>query len=140
MGVDPDTAWRLLDAAPRAVLATAAADGTVDLVPIVFHVARPRVYFAVDDVKPKSSLRLTRLANLARDPRVSVLVDHYDDDWSRLWWVRAKGVAEPCTGTAEAATALEGLAARYRAYARRPPVGEVVRIEVSEVRGWSAVV
>lgn len=133
-----EEAWRRLAAARSAVLATVAGDGSVDLVPIVFHADAPRLYLAVDDVKPKSTLRLGRLANITRDPRVTVLADRYDDDWAQLWWVRAKGTATIVTATLEAERALDGLAATYSAYAERRPPGDVVRIDVAELRGWSA--
>jgi PPOX class probable F420-dependent enzyme len=133
-----EEAWRHLAEARSAVLATLAGDGSVDLVPIVFHADAPRLYLAVDDVKPKSTLHLGRLVNLARDPRVTVLADRYDDDWAQLWWVRAKGTAAIVTATPEADRALDGLAATYSAYVERRPPGDVVRIDVAEVRGWSA--
>ena len=133
-----DEAWRRLAAARVAVLATLAADGSVDLVPIVFHAVSPRLYLAVDDVKPKSTLQLGRLANITRDPRVTVLADHYDDDWARLWWVRAKGTASIITSTLEAAPALDALAGKYSLYAERRPPGDVIRVDVTEVRGWAA--
>ena len=79
-------------AAKVARLATVTPDGPPHLVPIVFAVAESTVYTAVDG-KPKTSQRLRRLANIEANPRVSILVDHYDDDWSQLWWVRADGIA-----------------------------------------------
>ena len=79
-------AGRLFAAAPVARLATVGPDGCPHLVPVVFAVDGDVVYTAVDG-KPKVSLRLRRLANIAARPQVSLLVDHYDDDWSRLWWV-----------------------------------------------------
>jgi PPOX class probable F420-dependent enzyme len=133
-----EEAWRHLAESRSAVLATIAGDGSIDLVPIVFHADAPRLYLAVDDVKPKSTLRLGRLANIARDPRVTVLADRYDDDWAELWWVRVKGTATVITATPEADRALDRLAGAYPAYAERRPPGDVVRIDVAEVRGWSA--
>jgi PPOX class probable F420-dependent enzyme len=132
-----EEAWRHLAESRSAVLATIAGDGSIDLVPIVFHADAPRLYLAVDDVKPKSTLRLGRLANIARDPRVTVLADRYDDDWAELWWVRVKGTATVITATPEADRALDRLAGAYPAYAERRPPGDVVRIDVAEVRGWS---
>ena len=67
-----------------------------------------------------------------------MLADRYDDDWAQLWWVRAKGTATIVTATPEAERALDGLAAAYPAYAARRPPGDVVRIDVAELRGWSA--
>jgi PPOX class probable F420-dependent enzyme len=133
-----DEAWQRLAASASASLATLAADGSVDLVPIVFLAADRVLYVAIDDVKPKTTLLLGRLDNIRRDPRVTVLADHYDDDWARLWWVRAKGRAT-VTGDAERGRALDGLAARYPAYAERRPPGEVIRVEVTHLRGWTAV-
>ena len=131
-------AWQLLAGADVAILGTRAADGTADLVPIVVVVVRPLLYFAIDDVKPKRTLEVARLANIARNPSVTVLAHHYEADWSRLWWVRAKGRAVVCTGTPEADQAITRLAARYPQYGARPPTGGVVRVTVEAIRGWSA--
>ena len=60
--------------------------------PVVFALFDAVIYTAVD-AKPKSTQRSRRLANIEANPHVSVLVDHYADDWSQLWWVRADGVA-----------------------------------------------
>jgi PPOX class probable F420-dependent enzyme len=71
---------------------------------------------------------------------VSVLADHYEDDWTQLWWVRADGVAhvvEPGTG-AEYARAVASLAARYEQYAGQPPAGAAIVIEIARWSGWSA--
>src|SRR5919199_4272533 len=98
-------------------LATADADGRPHLVPVVFALARATLYPAVDDVKPKATTRLKRLANIAANPSVALLADHYDDDWSALWWVRADGTArllEPADDEAARARAL--LAERYPQY------------------------
>ena len=78
-------------------LATVTTDDTPHLVPVVFAVDDPDaaaavIYTAVDG-KPKSTQRLRRLANIEHNPRVSLLVDHYADDWTQLWWVRADGTA-----------------------------------------------
>jgi PPOX class probable F420-dependent enzyme len=72
--------------------ATVRPDGSPHLVPIVFALERDTLYFAVDE-KPKRSARLQRIANVEHEPRVSALVDAYDEDWSRLWWVRIDGRA-----------------------------------------------
>ena len=77
---------------PVARLATAALDGRPHLVPVVFALRDDVIYTAVD-AKPKTTQRLRRLANIERNPQVSLLVDHYADDWTQLWWVRADGVA-----------------------------------------------
>ena len=77
---------------PVARLATVGADGRPHLVPVVFAVHEQVIYTAVD-AKPKTTQRLRRLTNIERNPQVSLLVDHYDQDWTQLWWVRADGDA-----------------------------------------------
>ena len=73
-------------------LATVRPDGSPHLVPVVFALDGATIAFAVDD-KPKSTRELQRLANIRADPRVSILVDHYDEDWAAVWWVRVDGRA-----------------------------------------------
>lgn len=118
-------------------LATAGADATPHLVPIVFALDGDTVYHAVDH-KPKRTTALRRLANLAESPRAAVLADHYDDaDWSRLWWVRGDGearVLEP--GEQEAAVAVALLRDRYGQYRETPPAGPVIALDVRRWSGW----
>jgi PPOX class probable F420-dependent enzyme len=120
-------------------LATVGADGRPHLVPIVFAVDGDRVVHAVDH-KPKRTTALRRLDNIAAQPRVALLADAYDDgDWSRLWWVRADGVArvlEPGCEAARAAVAL--LCERYAQYRVTPPAGPVVAVDVERWTGWQA--
>jgi PPOX class probable F420-dependent enzyme len=126
-------------AARVARLATVTADGRPHLVPVTFAVDGDVVYSAVDDAKPKATMRLARLRNIAANPAVALLADHYDDDWSALWWVRADGMArvvEP--GRGKAARAVDLLRARYEQYAGAPPPGPVIVIEVERWSGWSA--
>lgn len=133
----PEEARGLFAGARVARLATADARGRPHLVPITFAVAGDTVYSAVDD-KPKRTTALRRLANIAVNPRVAVLVDHYEDDWRRLWWVRADGAGRVLTaGEAEAREAVALLAARYAPYAQRPPAGPVLAIDVQRWSGWS---
>ncbi|MFL5737245.1 MAG: TIGR03668 family PPOX class F420-dependent oxidoreductase [Actinomycetota bacterium] len=127
-----------LETARVARLATVRPDGSPHLVPFVFAVEDDRVYSAVDD-KPKRSPELQRLANIAREPRVCVLADHYEEDWSGLWWVRADGraVALPeGDDQEEREHALDLLAERYVAYRERRPSGAVVRIDVDRWTTW----
>ena len=115
-------------------LATVSAAGAPHLVPVTFAVLDERIVFVVDD-KPKSTTRLRRLDNIAARPSVCLLVDVYDDDWTRLWWVRADGIA---TILATDAEAVDALAARYPAYVQRRPRGPVVSIAVTAWTGWAA--
>ena len=114
-------------------LATVSGDGSPHLVPMVFAVDGTRLISAVDD-KPKSTTDLRRLDNIAVNPFVSVLVDHYDDaNWTQLWWARADG-----WGRIYDEFDLSALVARYAQYREQPPAGPVIVIEVDHWSGWSA--
>jgi PPOX class probable F420-dependent enzyme len=115
-------------------LATVDTTGAPHLVPLVFALVGEVIHSAVD-AKPKRHTALKRLANIAHEPRVSVLVDHYDDDWTQLWWVRADGVAEVL---AESPDGLAALAAKYPQYVAASPPGPYLRIEVRRWSAWSA--
>jgi PPOX class probable F420-dependent enzyme len=123
-------------AAKVARLATVTPDGPPHLVPIVFAVAESTIYTAVDG-KPKTSQRLRRLANIEANPRVSILVDHYADDWSQLWWVRADGTATIHDGGAECERGLTMLRAKYPQYQSVPLDGPVIAVAVDQWSSWS---
>ena len=123
--------------APVARLATADAQGKPHVVPISFAIENDTLYFAVD-AKPKRTTDLKRLRNIAANPAVSVLFDHYEDDWSRLWWVRLDGPARVLIGGAEADHGIELLASRYPQYRSARPRGPVVAVSVERMTGWSA--
>jgi PPOX class probable F420-dependent enzyme len=119
-------------------LATAAAEGGGPrLVPVTFAWHEGMVVWAVDEVKPKSGRQLRRIRDIEANPRVALLVDHYDDDWSRLWWVELRGDASLLEGPA-ASRALDALAARYPAYRSARPAGPVVAIAPERWTWWSA--
>jgi PPOX class probable F420-dependent enzyme len=126
-------------AARVARLATAGADGRPHLVAVCFAVEGDTVLSAVD-AKPKATARLRRIENIAANPAVALLVDHYDDDdWSRLWWVRADGTARVVDPSeAQAQRARELLAARYVQYREAAPRGAVIAVEVTRWSGWAA--
>ena len=132
----PDWVRERFAAARVARLATVAPDGSPHVVPVVFAVVfaadGDSILTAVDD-KPKSTTRLQRLANIAENPRVSLLADDYAEDWSQLWWARADGTAR-VHGTYD----LAPLVARYDAYRDRPPTGPVIVVSVARWSGWSA--
>ena len=139
MGMNAAAARALFATARVAHLATVGADGRPHLVPIVFALDGDTLYTAVDH-KPKRTTRLRRLENVAANPSVSVLADHYDEgDWSALWWVRADGVArtvaphEPLNARAVAL-----LEARYEQYQRRQPTGPAIVVSISRWSGWRA--
>ncbi|WP_034270993.1 TIGR03668 family PPOX class F420-dependent oxidoreductase [Haloechinothrix halophila] len=134
MRLSTGEARRRFTEARVARLATAGADAVPHVVPVTFAVDGDAIVFAVDH-KPKTTTALRRLRNIAANPAVSLLVDHYEDDWTRLWWARADGHAQVRT---EDPPAVALLAAKYPAYAERPPEGPVVRVDVSRWSGWSA--
>jgi PPOX class probable F420-dependent enzyme len=131
-------ARRRLDEASMARLATVRDDGKPHLVPIVFVRDGDTLYFAVD-AKPKRTQNLQRLRNIAANPSVSVLVDHYEDDWTRLWWVRADGVARVVTDEAQARRATDLLVEKYVQYRNARPEGPVVAVQIDRITGWSFV-
>jgi PPOX class probable F420-dependent enzyme len=124
-------------AAPVARLATVTADGTPHLVPVVFAADGDAIYTAVDG-KPKSTQRLRRLANIAANAHVSLLVDHYDADWTRLWWIRADGVASVHQGDAAAATGRILLRSKYPQYQSVSLDGPVIVVQVTHWTAWEA--
>jgi PPOX class probable F420-dependent enzyme len=117
-------------------LATLRSDGRPHLVPICFALEGDTLYSAVDE-KPKRSKRLQRLENIRRRPDVTVLVDHYEEDWSRLWWVRLDGTARVLDGGKEREQALVLLRTKYEQYRREPPTGAVIAVRVERWSGWS---
>ena len=131
----PEQARERFSAARVARLATADRAGRPHLVPIAFAVDGDRVYSVVD-AKPKLTGALRRLANVRENPAVALLVDHYDEDWRALWWVRAEGearVLEP--DEAEARQAVTLLAERYP---QQQAKGAVLAVDVVRWSGWSA--
>src|SRR5437870_4804055 len=116
MRLDPMDARRRFRDARVAHLATVGSDGAPHVVPVCFVVLDATVYSAVDD-KPKASPALRRLDNVAAHDAVSILADHYDEDWTRLWWVRSDGRARLVTDGDERERAVVALRAKYEQYA-----------------------
>ena len=104
--------------------------------PIVFALDGDTLYSAVDR-KPKRSRTLRRIENARARPAVTILVDHYDEDWSQLWWIRLRGRARVLDAGAERERALELLAHKYPQYRDEPPDGPVLAVDVHETRAWS---
>jgi PPOX class probable F420-dependent enzyme len=136
MRLSPGEARQRLVTARVARLATVSAAGQPHLVPVTFAADGDMVYIAIDH-KPKSTTRLKRLANIAANPRVALLADHYAEDWTQLWWARADGEATVLTDPGDAARPVALLAARYPQYQSTPPTGPVIAITVTTWTGWS---
>jgi PPOX class probable F420-dependent enzyme len=132
--VTAEEARRRFAAARVARLASVDAHGRPHLVPIVFVLSDETIY-SVIDAKPKRTVALRRLENVRANPLVSVLTDHYEEDWRELWWARADGSARVIELVQpEARRAVELLAARYP---QQHAVGPVLAIDVESWRGWS---
>ena len=116
-------------------LATITADGRPHIVPCCF-ILHARTIYSVVDAKPKSTLDLRRLQNLRANPSCSLLVDHYDEDWSKLWWVRVDGSGRFIADGDERERALGLLAGKYEQYRETPPPGGVVAIDIERWRMW----
>ena len=116
-------------------LATVTPEGRPHAVPCCYGLDGDVVYSAVD-AKPKSTLALRRLANLRANPTASLLVDHYEDDWSHLWWIRVDGPGRVVEGGPVRDRALEVLRAKYPQYRLQAPPGAVVVIDAGDWHAW----
>ena len=136
-----DALERILDTWPVARLATLDSGGAPHLVPIVFVRVAGRLWSPIDG-KPKRGAALARLANVQRDPRVSLLLDHWDDDWARLWWLRVDGRARVVSGgDVDLAPIESALRAKYPQYARVAVFrGAPTLLEIEPIRiaSWSS--
>lgn len=120
-----------------ATLATVDGTGAPHLVPVVFAVEGSTVWSATDG-KPKRGTALRRYANIRANPRVSLLVQHWDERWDELWWVRADGAATIHTRQSTVDRAVHLLRAKYPQYAQVEVGAPVLAVEVAAWRGWSA--
>lgn len=139
MKLSPPVARERFIASPVARLATADPHGVPHAVPVTFVVLDDSLYFAVDH-KPKATWDLRRLRNIRENPSVTVLVDHYDEDWSRLWWARADGRGEVLEDGEERLHAVDLLCGKYDRYGQyedSPPQGPVVAVRVGQWSGWA---
>jgi PPOX class probable F420-dependent enzyme len=136
MGLDTDEARTRLLESRVARLATVSLAGEPHMVPITFALVGDGLFFVVDH-KPKNTMDLRRLRNIRENDRVSVLADHYSDDWDTLWWVRADGNAEIWEDGPRRAAAVEVLAQKYPQYREHVPRGPVVAITIVALTGWS---
>jgi len=133
--LDNRACWDRVRSSRSGVLGTVHAERGVDAVPVVFVVHEDRLVIPIDTVKPKSGRRLQRLRNLELDGRAVLLVDHYDDDWTTLWWVRVHGNAREHAPTA---AQIEALRARFAAYRAAGTIISVIVLDPRELTGWAA--
>jgi PPOX class probable F420-dependent enzyme len=135
--MDPEQMRERVRKARVGRLATLDADGRPHLVPLCFALGDDTLYSAIDE-KPKRSKQLKRLENIRRRSDVAMIVDHYEEEWSRLWWVRLDGKARVLEEGPERAHGLALLSAKYKQYRSEPPAGPVIAIDVERWRGWSS--
>jgi PPOX class probable F420-dependent enzyme len=140
--MEHDEMRRRVGAARVGRLATVTVDGRPHIVPCCFALARTgdgdfrEVVYSAVDAKPKSTTALRRLDNLRANPHAALLVDHYSDDWSTLWWVRVDGEGRVVVAGAEPDAAIALLSVKYPVYVDQPPPGAVVAIDVVGWRAW----
>ncbi|MDP9071599.1 MAG: TIGR03668 family PPOX class F420-dependent oxidoreductase [Actinomycetota bacterium] len=133
--LDPDLRRRVTQARV-ARLATVRPEGHPHVVPITFALDGDTIVTAIDQ-KPKTTTSLQRLRNIEAHPVASVVIDHYEEDWSRLWWVRADGTARLVSVGAPRERAIERLVEKYAPYRERPPGGPVIVVAVDRWASWS---
>jgi PPOX class probable F420-dependent enzyme len=128
----------LLETARRATLATIDSEGRPRLVPICFVVVNDVLWSPIDE-KPKTSAdprRLARVRDIERDPRVTVLVDRWSEDWAQLAWLRVEG---PAAVVGAEAAVIEALRAKYPQYASHDLESRpMIAVRIDRVSGWSA--
>jgi len=127
----PGTAEERVALARVGRLATVTAAGRPHIVPVCFALENGTIYTAVDH-KPKATRALARLDNVRATGRAGLLVDHYEEDWSAIWWVRVDGAA----AVIESEAAIDALVAKYEQYRETRPAGPVIALEPARWRSW----
>ena len=135
--MDEREARRRFEGARVARMVSVRPDGSPHIVPIVFALDGDEV-LSVVDAKPKRTPELQRLANIEAEPRVSLLADHYDEDWNRIWWVRVDGTARVSREASDHDRAMALLREKYAQYETWPtPIGATVVVSVDRWKSWS---
>ena len=141
MNVEASEARARFSSSTVARMATVGVGGVPHLVPVTFAMLGENTLVSAVDHKPKRTAALRRLANIAANPAVCLLVDEYSEDWAALWWARADGHARIVVPGQERElrdVAIDTLAARYVQYAQRRPSGDLIVVEVERWSGWRA--
>jgi PPOX class probable F420-dependent enzyme len=126
----------LMDSASFAVLGTVDADRGTHLVPVVFAVHGDELVVPIDTVKPKGDKRLRRVENLLADRRASLLIDHRDDDWSELWWVRVDLEFDGMERPADSWRSRLGI--KYSQYRSEGTIDALLMFTIRSILGWTA--
>ena len=131
---------RFVEAMRVARLATADADGVPHVVPVCYVLIGDDLYVTIDEKPKHPDVRaMKRLRNVEANPHVAVVVDRYDEDWSRLAWVMLRGRAAILDGGDEHDRAQAGLRRRYPQY-RTMRIGPlpVIALRIARVTAWGA--
>ena len=132
-----DRESKILDSARVASFATVRADGRPHLVPITFARAEPGLIVTAVDHKPKRSTNLQRLRNVEAQPAVSLLVNHYEDDWTALWWLRIDATARVVVDEPDRTMLTQELVRKYAQYLGHPPTGAVIAMKIDAITPWN---
>lgn len=122
-------------------LATADKNSRPHVVPICYAYRDGCFYFVVDAKPKRNAMRLKRLRNIEVNPSVALVIDRYDDDWSRLAFALFWGIAERVHGEDEWAQAVAALRDRYEGYRQmslRFETNPVVRVAIARWHYWEA--
>jgi PPOX class probable F420-dependent enzyme len=131
-----DDERRFLAHSRVAHLATADGSAVPHVVPICFAIDGTNLYVTIDE-KPKRGMRLKRLRNVEENPRVAVIADRYDEDWTRLGWVMVRGSAEILADGAEHDQAQALLRARYpQLQAMAIDDCPVIAVRITQALSW----
>jgi PPOX class probable F420-dependent enzyme len=119
-------------------LATVDARGRPHVLPVCYALTGGALYTPVDE-KPKRGGELRRVRNIRAEPHVCLVVDHYEEDWTRLGWLQVRGIASLVADDAERQRALVALRARYPQYVTMDlEARPLIRITPERIVGWSA--
>lgn len=133
-----DRQLRFIEAQPIARLATADRDGLPHVIPVCYVVDGNALYIQIDQKPKQSATRpLKRIRNIEENPNVTVIVDRYDDDWSKLAWVMLRGTAEILTDDDEYNAAQHQLVSRYPQYRTMNLNGlPIIAVRITRVTEW----
>lgn len=133
--MDLTLARQRVEHAPVARLGTTMPNGRPHLVPCCFALRGDVVYTAID-AKPKSTLAVQRTKNILANPATCLLVDHYEEDWSALWWIRLDALTRVVDSPAEIKEAVRALQAKYDQYRQVAIWGPVIALDITKWTAW----
>lgn len=132
-----DVERRFLESRRIAHLATVDPSGVPQVLPVCFGLGDRGIYIAIDQKPKRTDRPLQRMRNIAANPAVALVVDHYEEDWSRLGWVLLRGRAEILDGGGEHAAAQQLLQDRYEQLRAMALTGlPVIAIRIERVASW----